>query len=605
MMRQPRQRPSRCRGSRSRAPGPGAALVLGALLLCAAPGRADALQEPSPSPSGEEASSVTDRCEPASGDPGAGGAEDRVRGAAGHREGGQPAAIDGRRAVGPRIDTVVVEGEDLFGSAGEEPGFVHGVLNDLHVETRGGVIRRELLLGADDPFDCALAAETERNLRARGLFRHVEVDTTRLGEQLALVVHTRDAWSLEPRVDVQVASDGTLAGTVGALERNIAGTGNLVHVQYLRDVERDGLVVGARADRAAGTGLLLAGAYHGLSDRTFGGWALRLPFRSLSDRWMAAYDGHLFDGRVLEYRNHGGGARDTSRWQRSSQVHRLEAGRAVAASPRGYLRVGALVEVRREGFAPWRAEADGFEPPSTVPDTSYGHLGAFAEWRRADFEVLRYLNGFTEEDVDLSRRFRLAVHLAPGSWGYRRTGVGPRLTVQAGERAGRALIRGSLVAGGLLSGAGLDSGRVVATGKAALLSAHRQVTFVEAAGGLQRASAPGQAFDLGFLSGPRLWDPHAFTGTRAARLSLEHRWYALDRVLDMFGAGAGAFLEYGGAWYGDQPPRFGGDVGASLFFGWSLGSAAQVSQIAVGYRFGGGPDSGEGWAVSVGNGLSF
>lgn len=503
-----------------------------------------------------------------------------------------------------RIDTVIVRGGDIFASSAANRSFFHALLNELHIETRSGVIRRELLLKPGERFDCALARETERNLRARGLFREVSVDSSWSGDRLALVVTTRDAWTLQPRFDIRIASDGTVAGAAGATERNVAGTGHLLQARYIRDVDRDGFIAAGRVDRLAGTGLVLGAAYHDLSDRTAGAWTVGHPFRSLSDHWSLSLKGEAFSGRVLQYRTPTFGARETMQWRREALTHEISAAYAPVTSPLGYLRVGATAELRRESFGR-RLEETGAASPN-VPDTTSALLGAFLEWRRVDYRVLRHFNGFNEEDVDLGRSLRLATKLVTGG-GDERSGLGTRLVAQAGGAAGPALLRGRLVAGGLLDGGRVDSGRVVASASAALLPAERHVTFLETAGGMQRDPYPGRAFDLGFLSGPRLWPPHAFSGTRMARVTLEHRWYALERLLDVLGLGVGAFLDYGGAWYGGDDARLGGNAGLSLLFGWRLGPAARVGQIAAGYRFGGGIGSGGGerWAVSLGSGVAF
>ena len=51
----------------------------------------------------------------------------------------------------------------------------------------------------------------------------------------------------------------------------------------------------------------------------------------------------------------------------------------------------------------------------------------------------------------------------------------------------------------------------------------------------------GAEFDLGRSVGPRGFDAHAFSGTRAVWGTLEHRWFAVDEVLHLLGVGfAGA-----------------------------------------------------------------
>jgi outer membrane protein assembly factor BamA len=52
------------------------------------------------------------------------------------------------------------------------------------------VIRRELLIDAGDPYDSLLVAESERNLRALGIFRDVEIDRVETDSGIVLLVRT-------------------------------------------------------------------------------------------------------------------------------------------------------------------------------------------------------------------------------------------------------------------------------------------------------------------------------------------------------------------------------------------------------------------------------
>jgi len=506
------------------------------------------------------------------------------------------------------IDTIIIERQDLFAdsAAGRSPFL--SLFNQLHATTRPFVIRRELLFEPGSPFDSALVAESERNLRALGLFRAVRLDTAVVDGRLAARVVTRDAWSLLPRANARIASDGTLTGSVGLTETNLAGTGNRVRVWYVREADRDGFVLSGSVPRF---GTSRVGAYMSwatLSDLDSGNWSLAAPFRSFSDRWSVFYGGESFYGRVFQYNTQAPGVRDTTEWRRRALTNRVFLTYAPLATPERYVRVGITLEVRREEFL--RLETRALDPDSAfrmVPDTVYGMAGVFLEYRRARFRSVTRFNGFTEEDQDLSDRLFLAAKLAPAGLGYRSTGVGGRVLVGSGVRAGPAIFKGSIDANALWNSAGLDSGRVTATGTIAVQSADRQATFLQVSGGVLERPPPGSEFDLGFEVLPRLWGPHAFVGTRSVRATLEHRVFVWDDILNLVGGGFAAFVDYGGAWYAGQDSRYGGNAGVSMFFGSPLGSLAQIVHLSGGYRFGGGiqnTDSSR-WAVSLGSGIIF
>ena len=66
---------------------------------------------------------------------------------------------------------------------------------------------------------------------------------------------------------------------------------------------------------------------------------------------------------------------------------------------------------------------------------------------------------------------------------------------------------------------------------------------------------PGDEFDLGFENAPRGWAAHSFVGDKAWWAQIEHRYFAVDKFLNLVGIGFGAFFDYGGAWYDDQSAR--------------------------------------------------
>ena len=112
-------------------------------------------------------------------------------------------------AQSARIDTVIVTVAEPFPPE-RASGFLPRTMNALHITTRVRVIRRTVLLRAGDPYHGALAAESERSLRAMQIFKYVSVDSVRLDDgRLALRVETRDSWTTSPSVGLGVGAGGT------------------------------------------------------------------------------------------------------------------------------------------------------------------------------------------------------------------------------------------------------------------------------------------------------------------------------------------------------------------------------------------------------------
>ena len=486
------------------------------------------------------------------------------------------------RAQGPTIDTIIVITHDVFDSAEASRNAVFALANAVRFKTRPVVVRRELQFRAGQPYDSARVAESVRNLRRMGLFRAVSIDTVRMGDRLAAVVETRDGWTTQLFLTANPTS-GESPWAVGLEERDVLGLAAAVGARYRNDPDdRTAWTFFSEWNRVLATRLLLSGAYDYRSDGRLGVWAAGFPFRAFGDRSALEIGGEAGHYRVLQWR-----WRDTLAVADTVQRRtlRLRTGGAAALSTAGdgYWRVGLVAQVKREAYVAW---TDTLLP---VPDSVSGALGLQLDWRRARFRVVTHYTGFArEEDVDLSTRVRLAAWAAPAAFGYARGGLGPELEAQTGVAFGRTFLRWEVQANGLFTADGLDSARVWSglTVASRLASRHATVLHVEA--GIRRGLPPGTEFDLGRNVGPRGFDVHAFTGTRSVWGTLEHRWFAVDEVLRVLGVGLAAFVDYGGAWYPGQTPRFGGDVGLGLRLGVTRATGANVGRFDVSYRWGDG-----------------
>jgi hypothetical protein len=500
-------------------------------------------------------------------------------------------------AQAPVVDSIAIETVDIFGAAEARANVLFGIANALHVTTRTGVIRRELLFAAGAPYDSAAVAETARNLRRLGIFRDVTIDTLRVDGRLVTRVRTADGWSTSVELGARSTGD-QFTWSVGLFESNLLGTGTRAGVAYRQETDRTAWRASGRIRRLGASRVALEGFYDALSDGHEGAAVVGVPFRAYQDPAAVTVEGHAADRRVLQYRD--GVLLDS--WRRRQELLRLTMARAVRRSNTGYLRVGLAAQLRQEALV---LRPDSATPAPTTPDSVTAAAGFVADWLRARYRVVRHFNGFgREEDLDLSTGVSLGVWVAPGGLGYARTGVGPSLGLRTAVPLGAHFLKFQVDAGALFTGDGVDSAFVLGSATLGLrpLARHSIAVFVQA--GAQHDPRPGREFDLGHARGPRAFQAHSFTGTRMAWSTVEHRWFLADDLLHLFGAGLAAFADFGGAWYPDQAPRTGGDVGLGLRLGPSRASGLNVGRFDVAWRFGDGVGD-DRWVFSFGRAFVF
>jgi hypothetical protein len=502
----------------------------------------------------------------------------------------------------PVIDRVDITTENVFSEEEIRKNWIFRLMNGIRFDTRPGVVRKELLFGPGSTLDSAQLAETERNLRRLRIFRRVDVDTVTRNDSLLVKVKTRDAWSTQPIFSFSFSGE-TLTGRVGLSEQNLFGTGNQAKVAWRKSVDRNALELETRFRRVFGSQIDVSGLYFGLTDGDVGAWYVGDPWRSAEDRREIGYGGDISNRRIPRYRVLSESVTDTTMYRYRGFGHTVSFGVAPTARSGRYTRLIVEGAIRNDRFLFEDDTASVLAPPDSVK----GWIGGRVETRSDRFEVFQYLNGFSQEDVNLSPHASAGIRLAPAAFGYDRDGIGLIGTAGTGARTGPVYLRVDLRANALFTTVGVDSGRVVVNLSAAAKPARKHAILLGAYGGILENPPPGSEFDLGFEPAPRSFDPHSFVGTKAVSGTVEYRWYLWDSLLGLFGLGIAGFLDYGGAWYPDQESRWGGNVGIGLRTGSARGSGAGTGRIDFGYRFG--PDvsgsGGDRWALSLGTGFTF
>jgi hypothetical protein len=491
------------------------------------------------------------------------------------------------------IRGVRLERRDIFDP--DERSWFARLANSLHIQTQPAVVRRELLFAVGQPYDSALVAESERNLRAIGVFRRVQIDSIRTPDGLMLRVITKDGWSTQADWRFR-STGGDIAFTIGLVESNLLGTASAAAIRYQKDPDRSTVALSFRRPRLFFGSVGLGVGYENKSDGHSAGITLDRPFYSLTTTRAFRLDAGDGEERVLQFREGLDVASDTLQ-RRYTQI-RAYVAKALRASSAGYLRLGLGAQVRRDDFVP-----EGYIGP--FPETVTGAVGMNLQLSHTRFIVTQGYAGFArEEDVDLGTTVRVGLSVAPKLFGYELNGIGPDIGGRVGARipAGFAVLDAG--AHGLFTAAGLDSGSVQVALTTVLQPTSRHMAVFHADAGWLEDPAPGGEFDLGLGSGPRAFGSHAFTGDRSFFLSAEYRYTLTDDLFRLVGVGVAGFVDYGGAWYAGSPKRTGWDAGIGLRLGASRSSDTDALRFDLARRFANDVDP-AGWVLTVGKGFAF
>jgi hypothetical protein len=493
------------------------------------------------------------------------------------------------------IKAVEIERHDVF-TGPVARRFYGRLANTLHITTRDGAIRREILLKPGQPYDSALAAEGARNLRRLGVFRLVTVDTVTTDSGFVLRYITDDGWST--KADFRFGSTGNqVTWTVGAYEDNLLGSAGHLAFEHRKTPDRTTNTFLFQRSRLIANKLFLSTEYVDKSDGWLAVGQVGVPWLSTASRGRAVLSAFARNERVLQFV--GGDPTAVDSLRRVQTIVAGDVGWAPVADPHHYVRLGLAGQVRRDDTTPWAG-------PDLSPRTVSGDLSGWTEWSRVRYQVLTGFRTFAQqEDVDLSFTARIGVSVAPGGWGYGRTGVGPLIALHGGIPLGpTAFVLGDLRHHQLSATASPDSGATLVGGTLGWVAGARHVLVAHAEAGWKRGVAPGDEFDLGLGVGTRAFPVHAFTGDREYLATAEYRYTIDPDLWGLMGLGLAAFVDQGGAWYAGSPRRSGTDAGLGVRIGPSRATSLSVLRLDVARRFANDRKS-AGWVFVVGKGFTF
>jgi outer membrane protein assembly factor BamA len=494
-----------------------------------------------------------------------------------------PALLVGHVTI-ERLEVFETDGTGVVGRLGR-------TVNALHVRTREHVVRRELLFREGEACRDEALAQTERNLRALGVFQKVDVvPVLAAAGRVDVLVRARDAWSLRLSGKYQRLG-GVPVWDLGLSDTNIVGEGLAIGIRRRSGFDAD-ITTGWLDDRRlAGSRERLSLRFDERSDGRAAALSLSSPFYALDTRW-AHEIGYTETRDVLRLYQDGDVADSFSRRIVDAAVG-LAARVAMPAPQRAWRAgFGYRFVAREHATGDGQAKADPDAPPSRRWAGPYASL-EFIEHRF----VKRTGLVVPQRDVDLN----LGTQVDLGMFVSRR--------VASLRTTSRVILGGGLARGWILPGEGVLVSRAglaahVGGGEASRAELtglvrgwwQRSATHVLTTMGEVRTSInpeAGYRVYLGGSPGLGAFREYAFQGTRSALVVVEDRKYAGWTPAGLAQFGGAVFLEagaVGGEGVTTGRARILADAGIGLRIAMLRSSASSAIRVDVAYPLTPAPD---------------
>jgi hypothetical protein len=491
-----------------------------------------------------------------------------------------------------RIGRIIIEAVPVYNETEAAHGHVYGILNLLHVQTRASLLRRFLLFSEGSPFDPALLAETERNLRLFDFLESVSVTASAPHDGVVdISVVTHDALTTVPNADF--SNEGGIATySADVTQLDLFGSGAAVNVHSEHGVERNVAAIEVIHPAIFGPHWRLDTLYSKNSDGDEERIAVDRPMDSYTAPWSA---GVLADHLVRNERIFAEGS-VAARFRHEHRQLSLFRSLVLHSDPSRTSSLIGGIDLSDDSFAVLPERAHDLIPNAR----HFRFLEGGYEWTGLQYVKLNYVDrDLRDQDFNLGRFTSLRAAVSPP-----RNGRSLTVRLRAAAGVGYAFSERAFVIGQVSAStrAPRDRNTVIAfDGRSvARIDTHFPQAFVTRA----RLDLGWQLDrDVQFLadgqSGLRAYPDFAFEGSRRLILNAEHRIFLGHELLQLVGPGAAVFADSGQAV--DGPFRgMKTDAGVGLRFGIARLNAALI-RIDWAYAFNSSPHSRRGavWSIST------
>ena len=171
----------------------------------------------------------------------------------------------------------------------------------LHIRTKRGAIRAQLLFKSGDRYSAQKLAETERNLRLLGYIYDAHVVPVHYADgKVDVKVITLDVWTLDPSVSLGRAG-GVNSTSFSLADANFLGWGKAIEVGRTSNVDRTSNSAQYSDPNVFGSHWVAALAYVDSSDGKQRTANVAQPFYSLDTDWSASISAQSFDRTISRY----------------------------------------------------------------------------------------------------------------------------------------------------------------------------------------------------------------------------------------------------------------------------------------------------------------